>query len=98
MLEQRLEVDVPDPRHVLPVGDRVVERDDEHGGDAGLERAHDLVRPRRVLDQEEHDGLAARPDALEAAESGAEPLETVDGRRRATRRRASASDAAAVAL
>ena len=32
VLEQRLEVDVPDPRDVLPVRDRVVERDDQDGG------------------------------------------------------------------
>ena len=75
VLEQRLEVDVPDPRHVLPVGDRVVQGDDEHGGDADLERAHDLVRARRVLDQEEDDRLPAGRNPLEAPERGAEARE-----------------------
>ena len=59
-LEKWLEVDVPDPRDVLPVGDRVVERDDEDGRHTRFERSHHLVRPRRVLDQEEDDGLPAR--------------------------------------
>jgi hypothetical protein len=96
VLEQRLEVDVPDPRHVLAVGDRVVERDDENGG-TRLQRAHDLVRSGRVLDQEQHDDLpparirSKRPNAaLNRASPRARP--------RATRRRASASARAAVAL
>jgi hypothetical protein len=75
VLEQRLEVDVPDPRHVLPVGDRVVERDDEDGG-TRLERPDDLVRPGGFLIEEQHDGLAAGADPLEPPERGAEPRET----------------------
>ena len=74
--EQRLEVDVPDPRDVLPVGDRVVERDDSDGGRAALEqRPHGLVRAGGVLDQEDQQLLVADRDPLEAAERGAEPLQ-----------------------
>src|SRR4029078_5083693 len=71
------EVHVPDPRHVLTVRDRVVQRDDEDGGDAGLQRPDDLVRPRGVLDEEQDDGLAARPNPLEPPERRTEPRETV---------------------
>src|SRR5262245_10487079 len=76
MLEQRLEVDVPDPRDVLAVGDRVVERDDENGGNSGLERAHDLVCTGGILDEEKDHGLAAGGNPLEPPEGGAEPRET----------------------
>ena len=61
-VEQRLEVDVPDPRHVAAVGDRVVQRDDGDAGWAAVdERADDLVRAGRILDQEQQELLAARP-------------------------------------
>src|SRR4029078_2464475 len=71
------EVHVPDPRHVLTVRDRVVQRDDEDGGDAGLQRPDDLVRPGGVLDEEQDDGLAARANTLEPPERRTEPRETV---------------------
>ena len=50
------------------------------------QRVDDLVRTRRVLDQQHEDRLVARRDPLEAAEGGAEPLERRRGSRRATRR------------
>jgi len=51
--EERFEVDVPDPRDVLAVGGRVVQRDDREPRSApGNQRADRLVRARRVLDQE----------------------------------------------
>ena len=75
-VEQRLEVDVPDPRHVTAVGDRVVQRDDGDARRAAVdERAHDLVRAGRILDQEEQELLAVDRDALEPAERGAEARE-----------------------
>ena len=80
--EEGLEVDVPDPRDVLPVGDRVVERDDEHRWDAGLERSQRLVGGGGVLDQEDDDRLRAGWDPLEAPERRAERRETVAHRRR----------------
>ncbi len=77
--EQRLEVDVPDPRHVAAVGDRVVQRDDGDARRAAVdERAHDLVRAGRILDQEEQQLLAVDRDALEPAEGGAEAGEPRD--------------------
>src|SRR5262249_1911126 len=52
-VEERLEVDIPDPRDVATVGDLVVEPDDEPGRRAPVdERPDRLVRPRRVLDQQ----------------------------------------------
>ena len=67
---ERLEVGVPHPRDVAPVGDVVVE-DREEVVLAGLqgERPQDLVRARRVLDQEDrelvpvHGQGSARPKA-----------------------------------
>ena len=76
--EQRLEVDVPDPRDVLAVRDRVVQRDEQQRGRAALQqRVDDLVRTGGVLDQQHEHRLVARRDALEAAEGGAEALEPV---------------------
>ena len=70
--EQRLEVDVPDPRDVASVGDRVVQRDHATRRRTAVdERAHGLVRAGRVLDQQQQEPLAADGDALEAAERGA---------------------------
>ena len=74
--QQRLEVDVPDPRHVAPVGDLVVERGDEHALRAAVdERANRLVRAGRVLDQEQKDPLVADLDPLEPPERGGEARE-----------------------
>ena len=75
MGEERLEVDVPDPRHVLPVRDGVVQRDHEYRRHARLERPQRLVRPGGILDQENDDRLLPLSDALEAPECRAEPLE-----------------------
>ena len=73
-VEQRLEIDVPDPRDVASVGDRVVERDDgEAWGRAVEQRPHRLVRPGWVLDQEHQQAPVAGLDAFEAAEGGCEP-------------------------
>ena len=78
-VEQRLEVDVPDPRDVPAVGDRVVQRDDGDPRRATVdERAHSLVRAGRVLDQQEQQSLAVDRDPLEAPERGAEAGEAVD--------------------
>ena len=78
-VEQRLEVDVPDPRHVLAVRDRVVQRDDgERRGGARDQRPHRLVRARGVLDQEHQQPAAVHLDPLEAPEGGIEALETRD--------------------
>ena len=75
-VEQRFEIDVPDPGNVPPVGDPVVQRDEEYGGDPRVdERPHDFVRAGGVLDQEDEDVSVAQRDPLEAAEGGAEPLE-----------------------
>src|SRR3954471_10583211 len=77
--EQRLEVDVPDPRDVAAVCDRVVQRDDGNARRTTLdERAHGFVRARGILDQQQEQLLAVDRDALEPAESGAEATETVD--------------------
>ena len=46
-VEQRLEVDVPDPRDVLAVGDRVVERDHGDAAELALRRACGSPRSRR---------------------------------------------------
>ena len=60
-LGKRLEVDVPDPGHVAPVGDAVVQRDHGHRRSARFEqRPHGLVRPGRVLDQEHEQRLVRR--------------------------------------
>jgi hypothetical protein len=75
--EERLEVDIPDPGHVLAVGDSVVQGDHEDARHAGLERAQRLVRSGGVLDQEHDDRLAARPDSLEAAERPGEAPQTL---------------------
>ena len=75
-VEQRLEVDVPDPRDVLAVGDRVVERDHGDARRTALdERPDRLVRAGRVLDQQHQQPPLADRDPLEAAERGAEALE-----------------------
>ena len=75
--EERLPVHVPDPRDVPPVGDRVVQRDHrEPRRAAGDERSHRLVRPGRVLHQQHEQPLVPDLDALEAPESGAEPLQS----------------------
>ena len=76
--EQRLEVDVPDPRHVAAVGDRIVQRDDGNAGRAAVEeRADDFVGTGGVLDQEQEQPLAVDGNAFEAAERGAEPGESL---------------------
>ena len=75
MGEERLEVDVPDPRHVPAVGDRVVQRDDERRRDTRLERPQCLVRAGGILDEEHNEVLRPGGDALEAPERGAEALE-----------------------
>ena len=75
VLEKRLEVDIPDPGHVLAVRDRVVQGDHEHVRHPRLQRAHDLVRPRGILDQQQDDGLSAGWNPLEASEGGVEALE-----------------------
>ena len=77
VLEQRLEVHVPDPRDVPAVGDRVVQRDDEDGRDAGLERPDDLVGPGRVLDQEQRRSTSRRP---RSARSGRRRRRSARGR------------------
>ena len=75
--QERLEVDVPDPGDVLPVGDRVVQRDHRVPRRAGREeRAHHLVRAGRVLDQQDEERAVADADALRAAERRGEALET----------------------
>ena len=74
--EQRLEVDVPDPRDVPAVGDPVVEGDHERCGHAALfEGSHCLVRAGRVLDQQHQDPLVAGLDPLEPAERSCERAE-----------------------
>jgi hypothetical protein len=76
--QQRLEVDVPDPGDVAAVGDLVVQRDDDEVRGAAVdERPDDLVRPGRVLDQEQQQLLALHGDPLEAAERRAEAREPV---------------------
>ena len=56
---ERLEVDVPDPRHVAAVGDPVVEGDQQrHRRRVGAQRSEHLVGAGRVLDQQQ-DRLAA---------------------------------------
>ena len=67
MGEKRLEVNVPDPRDVLTVCDRIVERYQEHGRHPRLEESERLVRGCRVLDQEDDDRLGTIKDPLEAA-------------------------------
>ena len=83
-VEQRLEVDVPDPRDVAAVGDRVVQRDDGDAWRAAVdERAHGLVRAGGILDQEQQQPLAVptgirsnRPNAaLKRAEAGRDLVE-----------------------
>ena len=71
-LQEWLEVDVPDPGHVAPVGDPVVQRDDQRRWRGSVvERPDRLVRARRVLDEEQEDALVADHEALEAAERAA---------------------------
>ena len=79
-VEERLEVHVPDPRRVFPVGDRVVQRDHgQLGGRARNKRPHGLVGAGRILDQEHQQGTAAAHlDPLEAAERRVEALEARD--------------------
>ena len=48
---------------------------DQHWGDADLERAHDLVRSRGVLDEQQHDRLPAGRDPLEPSERRTEARE-----------------------
>ena len=74
---ERLEVDVPDPRNVPAVRDPVVERDQRRGGRPAVdERTDRLVRPGRVLDQQDqHGAVVADRDPLEPAEGGAEARE-----------------------
>src|SRR5581483_7275121 len=77
--EERLEVDVPDPRDVAPVRDLVVQRDHTHPRRPAVdERADRFVRAGRVLDQEQKEPLVVDGDALEAAEGGAEAREARD--------------------
>ena len=74
--QERLEVDVPDPRHVAAVRDLVVQRGDEHARRAAVdERPNRLVRAGGVLDQEQKDPLVADLDPLEPPERGGEPRE-----------------------
>jgi hypothetical protein len=75
--EQRLEVDVPDPRDVAAVCDLVVERDQQQRGRARRhERADDLVRAGRVLDQQNEQRTVADRDPLEPPECGRRALQT----------------------
>jgi hypothetical protein len=77
-VEQRLEVDVPDPRDILAVRDGVVQGDrDDPGRGTRDERAHGLVRPSGILDQQDEQAPFADWDPLEAAERGGEPLESL---------------------
>ena len=71
--DERLEVHVPDPRDVASVSDFVVESNDgQTRWLGGGERANDLVRAGRVLDQEHEDVPIAGGNPLEPAEGGAE--------------------------
>jgi hypothetical protein len=68
---EELEVGVPDPRHVAPVGDLVV----EDGQDVVLarlerERPQHLVGARGILDEHDRHVAARDPDGLRAAERG----------------------------
>ena len=75
-MHKRLEVDVPDPRHVASVGDRVVERDHSDARRGAFdERSDRLVRAGRVLDQEHEQAPVADRDPLEAPERGREAPE-----------------------
>ena len=68
---QQLEVGVPDPGDVAPVGDPVVEGDPEvEAAAVRLEpqRPQDLVGAGRVLDQQDRDRLLADRDRLDPAE------------------------------
>ena len=70
---EQLEVGVPDPGDVAPVGDPVVEGDPEVDPVAARlepQRAQDLVGPGRVLDQQDRDRLAGDLDRLDPAEGG----------------------------
>ncbi len=71
---EQLEVGVPDPGDVAPVGDPVVEADPEvELLLAGLEqqRAQDLVGAGGVLDQQDRELGGADADRLDPAEGGA---------------------------
>ena len=77
--EQRLEVDVPDPRDVATVGDGVVQRDHRDARRRAVdERPDRLVRARRVLDQE-HQRAAGRRSR--SARSGRTPPRSARARR-----------------
>ena len=94
--EQRLEVDVPDPRDVTAVGDRVVQRDHRHARSGAVdERPDRLVRARRVLDQQHQQPPVADRDPLEPPEGSREPLEARPHVVEPDARAHSASDAAA---
>ncbi len=97
-LGQQLEVGVPDPGDVAAVGDPVVEREPEVERPAGAlgllrERAQDLVRPRRVLDQQDRERALADRDRLDPAEDRLDARERVgdplEGDAEAARRRRS---------
>ena len=75
----QLEVGVPDPRDVAPVGDAVVEHG-EHVVLARVERqrAQDLVCAGRVLDEQDRELAPADLDRLGAAEGGPRALQAGD--------------------
>ena len=64
-----LEVDIPDPRHVLSVGDPVIQREQERGGLAELDRGpQHLVETGRVLGQQQDCRTAVDGGALHPPE------------------------------
>ena len=75
--EERLEVDVPDPRDVAAVGDLVVQRDHRERRRASPSSSVRTASfaPGRVLDQQHQQPPVADRDPLEAAERGDEALE-----------------------
>ncbi len=74
---ERLEVRVPDPRDVAPVGDPVVQHDPhvEALAVGRREGAEDLVRARGILHEQDREAAVADSDLLGAAEGGRERLE-----------------------
>ena len=80
---QQLEVGVPDPGDVAPIGAPVVE--DRQQLERPLlesQRAQDLVGPGRVLDQQDLELDRADLDSLGAPEGGRDRLEPGDNRRK----------------
>ena len=86
-VEQRLEVDVPDPRDVAAVGDRVVQRDHGEPRRAALdERADRLVRAGRVLDQQHQQRAGRRSRSARSGRTRRRSARARPRRRRARRR------------